>query len=226
MNLLALPAPYLPDTHLYPHSGRLPEVTYRTPWIRDATVSVDKFQCDSPEKLKQEGKINEGLIDSDLIERMMLPTELELDVSLTLSPKTSPTRLCPSTSQLEKEELSPLCRRSLVSVRAHTEMETALWKAEKHPTFVVGFLLAEPETPEPAVDFQPLSEAVKVLKLEKQSFVTAAAELRSQMSKGTSQVYLCSNCELTENLRSELPSTREEKMEDFKKLSPDHELCE
>ncbi|XP_053277060.1 protein shortage in chiasmata 1 ortholog [Pleuronectes platessa] len=192
--------------------------------LSDATVSVDKFQCDSPEKLKQEGKINEGLIDSDLIERMMLPTELELDVSLTLSPKTSPTRLCPSTSQLEKEELSPLCRRSLVSVRAHTEMEKALWKAEKHPTFVVGFLLAEPETPEPAVDFQPLSEAVKVLKLEKQSFVTAAAELRSQMSKGTSQVYLCSNCELTENLRSELPSTREEKMEDFKKLSPDHEL--
>ncbi|XP_060927905.1 protein shortage in chiasmata 1 ortholog [Limanda limanda] len=192
--------------------------------LSDATLSVDKFQCDSPEELKQEGKRNEGLMDSDLIESMMLPTELELDVSLTLSPKTSHIRLCPSTSELEKEELSPLCSRSLVSVRAHTEMEKALWKAEKHPTFVVGFLLTEPETPEPALGFQPLSEAVKVLKLEKQSFVTAAAELRSQMSKGTSQVYLCSNCEVTESLRSELPSTRDEKMEDFKKVSPDHEL--
>ncbi|XP_047197297.1 protein shortage in chiasmata 1 ortholog [Hippoglossus stenolepis] len=191
---------------------------------QDATVSVDKFQCDSPEEPKQEGKMNGGLIDSNLIERMMLPTELELDVSLTLTPKTSHTRLCLSTSELEKEELSPLCRRSLVSVKAHTEMEKALWKAEKHPTFVVGFLLAEPETPEAAVDFQPLSEAVKVLKLEKQSFITAAAELKSQMSTGTSQVYLCSNREVTESMRSELPSTREEKMKDFKKLSPDHEL--
>ncbi|XP_069379560.1 protein shortage in chiasmata 1 ortholog [Paralichthys olivaceus] len=194
---------------------------------QDAPVSVEKFQCNSPEERKQEDKMNGGLIDSDLIvsiERMVLPTELELDVSLTLAPKTSHTCLCPSTSELQKEELSPFCRRSLVSVRAHTQMERALWKAEKHPTFVVGFLLAEPQTSEPAVDFQPLSEAMKVLQLEKQSFMSAADDLQSQMNTGTSPVYLCSSREFTESIRSEFPSIREEKMEDFKKLSPDHEL--
>lgn len=30
----------------------------------------------------------------------------------------------------------------MVSARAQGEMETALWKAEKHPTFMVGFLFA------------------------------------------------------------------------------------
>ena len=40
MNLLALPAPYLTGTSdLYPHSGSLPEVTYRTPWIRGTQVA-------------------------------------------------------------------------------------------------------------------------------------------------------------------------------------------
>lgn len=57
MSLLALPTPYFTGTHdLYPHSGQLPEVTYRTPWIRgikssllicgqtvDATYDADEF---------------------------------------------------------------------------------------------------------------------------------------------------------------------------------------
>lgn len=35
MDLMSLPAPYSTGTsNLYPHDGKLPEDTYRTPWIR------------------------------------------------------------------------------------------------------------------------------------------------------------------------------------------------
>ncbi|XP_008416207.1 uncharacterized protein C9orf84 isoform X2 [Poecilia reticulata] len=44
MNLLSLPAPYLPGTSdLYPHSGRLPDDTYRKPWIRGKVISSCKL---------------------------------------------------------------------------------------------------------------------------------------------------------------------------------------
>uniref|UniRef100_A0A3Q2Q856 Shortage in chiasmata 1 n=1 Tax=Fundulus heteroclitus TaxID=8078 RepID=A0A3Q2Q856_FUNHE len=40
LNLLALPTPYLTGGHdLYPHSGRVPDVTYRMPWIRGKVIS-------------------------------------------------------------------------------------------------------------------------------------------------------------------------------------------
>lgn len=39
MNLLALPTPYFTGaSDLYPHCGKLPEVTYRTPWTRGTQV--------------------------------------------------------------------------------------------------------------------------------------------------------------------------------------------
>lgn len=41
----------------------------------------------------------------------MLPTEMELDVPLTSTPDTSQAQICPSTCQLQEEELSPLHRR-------------------------------------------------------------------------------------------------------------------
>uniref|UniRef100_A0A8D3DFF4 Uncharacterized protein n=2 Tax=Scophthalmus maximus TaxID=52904 RepID=A0A8D3DFF4_SCOMX len=189
-----------------------------------ASVSVDISQYDLPDDPREESKTNGRLIDSDFIGRVVLPTDMELDVTLTLTPKTSHADLCPSTSELEKEELSPPKRQSLVSARAHKEMETALWKAEKHPTSVVGFLLAEPQTSEAAVDFQPLSEAVKVLESEKQSFISAEGELQSEVRTGASQVYLCSIREFTESMRSESPPTREAKTEDFEKLSPEPDL--
>ncbi|KAG7221311.1 hypothetical protein INR49_017378 [Caranx melampygus] len=44
MSSLALPTPYFTGTHdLYPHSGNLPEVTYRTPWIRGKVTSTCKL---------------------------------------------------------------------------------------------------------------------------------------------------------------------------------------
>lgn len=75
---------------------------------------------------------------------------------------------------------------------------------------------------EPAVDFQPLSEALKVFQLEKQSLVCVGDDLQSRTGTGSPQVFLCSSCEFTENMRSEVPSTKHEEMEDFKKLSPEH----
>ncbi|XP_071339672.1 protein shortage in chiasmata 1 ortholog isoform X2 [Trachinotus anak] len=184
-----------------------------------ASLSVDISQYDLPEEPSKECKMTRDLMDSDFKGCMRPPAEMELDLTLSPTLKISPTHLRLSTSDLEWEELSPLHRRSLVSGRAHKEMEMALWKAEKHPTFVVGFLLAEPETYEPPLNFQPLSEAIKVIKSEKQSFFS---ELQSQTRTGTPQVYLCSNRGFTESMRSEVPPTKEKKLEDFEKLSPEH----
>ncbi|XP_037632604.1 protein shortage in chiasmata 1 ortholog isoform X2 [Sebastes umbrosus] len=188
--------------------------------LLDVSASVDVSQYEVPEETGSKCNMTGGLME--LAGREMLPTEMELDVTLTLSPKTSRTQICLSTCELQEEEVSVLCRRSLVSARAQSEMETALWKAEKHPTFVVGFLLAEPQMYEAAVDFQPLSEAWKVIKSGNQSFICAGDTLQSQMETGAPQVYLCSSREFTESIRPEFPSTTEEKMEDFKKLSPEH----
>ncbi|XP_070820016.1 protein shortage in chiasmata 1 ortholog [Chaetodon trifascialis] len=188
--------------------------------LSDLPASVDISQYEIRE---EPSKVNGDLIESEWAGRVMLPNEMELDVTLTPTPNTSRTQICLSTGQLQKEDVSLLHRRSLVSVRAQTEMEVALWKAEKHPTFVVGFLLAEPGICEPAVTFQPLSEALRVIKLEKQSFGCAGDKLPSQAGTGAPQVYLCSDCESTENMSCEFSSTKEEEMEDFKKLSPEHE---
>lgn len=44
MNWLALPMPYHPgDSDLYLHSGKLPEVTYRKPWIRGTRLRLSPF---------------------------------------------------------------------------------------------------------------------------------------------------------------------------------------
>lgn len=75
---------------------------------------------------------------------------------------------------------------------------------------------------EPAVGFQPLSEALTVTKLEKQSLVSTGDDLQSQMGTASRLGFSCSNCEFTESMRSEVPSTEHELMEDFKKLSPEH----
>lgn len=73
---------------------------------------------------------------------------------------------------------------------------------------------------ESAVDFQPLREASKVTKLEKESFISTADELESGM--GVLASSLCC-CEFTESLKSEFPSTGEEVVEDFRNLPPEHE---
>ncbi|XP_068189791.1 protein shortage in chiasmata 1 ortholog [Antennarius striatus] len=145
--------------------------------LKDVSVSVDISQY---EITYDPMEVNGGLIESESAGRVKLPTDLELDVTLMSTPKTiqSQTRL--STLELQKEELSPPCKRSLLSARAQTEMESALWKAEKHPGFVARFLLAEPQMCDPAVSFQPLSEALKVISvsphMEKSNAVAFHAE--------------------------------------------------
>ncbi|XP_068460526.1 protein shortage in chiasmata 1 ortholog isoform X2 [Clinocottus analis] len=189
--------------------------------LSDGSASVDISQYEVPEEPDVKCDIKGGLME--LAGRLMLPTEMELDVTLTSTPKTSRTPLCPSTCELQEEELSVISGGSLVSARAQKEMEAALWKAEKHPTFVVRLLLAEPQIYEPAVDFHPLSEAWKVITSENQSSViTDGDKLQSEMAIAALPAFLCINGEFTESIRTEFPSTTEEKMEDFKKLSPEH----
>ncbi|XP_059192347.1 protein shortage in chiasmata 1 ortholog isoform X2 [Centropristis striata] len=190
---------------------------------KDVSVSVDISQFEVPENPVEKCSMTGGLMESELAGRVMLPTDLELDVTLMATPKTSQTQICLSTCDLQEEELPELCRGSLVSARAQKEMETAVWEAEKHPTFVARFLLAEPQMFEPAVDFQPLSDAWRVMKSENESFMSVDDKLQSQMETGASPVYLCSSREFTESIRAECPSTTEEKMEDFKELSPENE---
>nr|XP_020444213.1 uncharacterized protein C9orf84 homolog isoform X2 [Monopterus albus] len=192
--------------------------------LPDASVSVDISQYVVPQEASdKEYMMNVGLIESELAGCMALPSEMELDLVLTPTFKNGRTKLCLFTSELQVEELPPLSRQSLVSAGAQKKMEMALWKAEKHPTFVVGFLLADPQIHEAAVDFQPLSEAFKVIKSEKRGFIDVGDELQSQTRKGAPLVYLCSNCEFTESMRSKCPVTKEEELEDFEKLSPEPE---
>lgn len=75
---------------------------------------------------------------------------------------------------------------------------------------------------EPAVDFQPLWEALKVIKLEKESFISAADKLQSEMETEVPQLSLCCCCDFTESMKSDLPSIREETGEDLSKLPPEH----
>ncbi|XP_026176904.1 protein shortage in chiasmata 1 ortholog [Mastacembelus armatus] len=189
--------------------------------LPDISQSVDISWYVVPELASEEHQMNAGLTESELTGCVVLPSEMELVVSQTTN--NSLTQLCLSTSELRKEELSPLHRRSLVSVGAPKEMEMTLWKAEKHPAFVVGFLLAEPQMHGEAVDFQPLSEALKTIKSDEQSFFSVGKELQSQMRMGTPQLYLCSYQELTESISSEFLSTKvKEDAEDFEKVSPEY----
>ncbi|XP_065818117.1 protein shortage in chiasmata 1 ortholog [Labrus bergylta] len=192
---------------------------------KDVPASVETSQYEIPEGPSRKLKINRGLTEPDLAGHLMLPTDLELDLTFTSTPdQNSQTKICPSTCELQWQELSPLCGRSLMSATVQHDMETALWRAERHPTFVVGFLLAEPQNTDPAVDFRPLSDALKMMKLENLHFDSIDDKLQSETGPGTSQVNLCSNYEFTESLRSEFPSNKPEKeMEDFQKLSLEHE---
>lgn len=73
-----------------------------------------------------------------------------------------------------------------------------------------------------AVGFQPLSEALRVTKLERQSFISTGDDPQSQMGTATPLGFSFTDCEFTENMSSEVLSTEHEQMEDFEKLSPEH----
>ncbi|XP_068603645.1 protein shortage in chiasmata 1 ortholog, partial [Brachionichthys hirsutus] len=174
--------------------------------IQTCVDTLEEFSKESPMKEEYEMpdepiKMNGSLIESESAGHVMLPTDLELDVTFMSTPKTSPTQTHLSTRELRREELSPPCKRSLLSARAQREMESALWKAEKHPAFVAGLLLAEPQMCEAALSFQPLSEALKVIRLEKHSFVCVDDKLPLQTVTGAPHsAYLFNNCDFIENI--------------------------
>ncbi|XP_014852459.1 PREDICTED: uncharacterized protein C9orf84-like isoform X1 [Poecilia mexicana] len=75
MNLLSLPAPYLTGTSdLYPHSGRLPDDTYRKPWIRGKVISSCKLFV-SGSVLDDLGQKNQ-LVNS--LERFIVEKDVEI----------------------------------------------------------------------------------------------------------------------------------------------------
>ncbi|XP_075324955.1 protein shortage in chiasmata 1 ortholog [Odontesthes bonariensis] len=184
-------------------------------------ATVDIFKYDVPQEHSKDSQMSGGLIESEFAGLVVPAAEMELDMILSPTPGTSQTSVCLSNSQLLEEDLSPFGRLSLVSPRTRTEMEAALWKSEKHLTFVAAFLLSEPQMYDPAADFQPLREALKLMRLEKESLVSADDKLKVQVEPGVLQVLGCSY-EFIESLRSEFPPTREEEKEDFTKLLPEH----
>lgn len=80
----------------------------------------------------------------------------------------------------------------------------------------------EPQMCEPDLCFQPLFEALKVLKSENQSFFCTGDNPQSETGVGTLQEFLYSNCEFTEKMRAEVPSSENTEMEDFNKLCLEH----
>ncbi|KAM9391431.1 protein shortage in chiasmata 1 ortholog [Pholidichthys leucotaenia] len=202
-------------------------------------ASVDFPQYEVLEKAEEECKLNGRLIESDfevtvaphfennvgynvfsVKGHLMLPSEMELDLTLTPTTPKSLTCIHLSTSEVQKESVMPVSQLSLLSERTQEKMKVALWKAEKHPTFVEGFLLSEPQIDEHSIDFQPLPEALNVLKMEKQRFISTNGNVETETS--VLQLTLCSGHELPERLKVEFPSTRERVMEDFYKIQPEH----
>ncbi|CAB1321682.1 unnamed protein product, partial [Coregonus sp. 'balchen'] len=159
---------------------------------------------------------------------LVLPTQMEMDLPLTPSPKPSLTQLCLASSQLPAEQISPLYRYYLVSEKDQEEMEQALWRAEKHPDLVLGFLLAEPQKSESVVQFQPLTKALKLLGIGRDNSVRLDEGMELSLL-GTSSPGLTGmngnvSSDFTESMMiSEQPhlmETLSSKIEDFTLLSP------
>ncbi|XP_078808483.1 protein shortage in chiasmata 1 ortholog isoform X4 [Oryzias latipes] len=185
--------------------------------------SMDLFQFDLLEKSKEQ-ESNTGLMEFS--GHLAPPADLELDSVLSLSPKKRSTHIGPSVTQLQKEELSP-CRLSLMSPRTRTAMETAVWKAEKHPASVERFLLAEPPTDDPAGGFQHVCEVLRLLKSEQLSCICVFDEMELQLDSEIPWMFTGRSSEFIEKLSagqwSEPPPTTEEEMEEFTRLVPEQE---
>ncbi|XP_056134719.1 protein shortage in chiasmata 1 ortholog [Lampris incognitus] len=189
-----------------------------------AFLAEDISQFELPVGTTADCRMNGGPAGQQSAEHLVLPTELELALALSPIQRTRLTQPCCSLSQLHVEQLSPVHRRLIVSERDQRDMELALWKAEKHRCCMLGFLLTEPRTCEPAVEFQPLSEALRILKIDHENVISAgdsiSDKLQSWMPAGVPDVYFSSSHEFTESLACESSSAKQDKVEDFTIISP------
>ncbi|XP_028313679.1 protein shortage in chiasmata 1 ortholog isoform X2 [Gouania willdenowi] len=183
--------------------------------------SMDICPYDLSEKADKGDTVNECLFDSHSAEHVMLPSEMELDLPITPTLKSSQLNGFPSTSELLQEPMSPLAKLSLVSARAQEEMTMALWKAEKHPPFEVRFMLAEPHVIGPAVDFKPLADAMEAFKLQRVSLTDDLPDQCDTVTGVLQQVW-GSNRDFKESLETCSSSIGKESMEDFQKLPLTH----
>ncbi|KAK7934337.1 hypothetical protein WMY93_005233 [Mugilogobius chulae] len=160
----------------------------------------------------------EGFADAGSTEQMKTLVDMEVDLTLSPIHKDS-NNFCLSTPTLFEEPFSPQGHISLGSVKDQRELEMVLWTSEKHPSFaLVDLMLREPQSYEPPVDFQPLSEALGFFKSEKLIFndePTVAAEFLPTP--------LCNSCDFIESITSDvLPSKTD--FEEFKKMCPEQDF--
>ncbi|XP_072289991.1 protein shortage in chiasmata 1 ortholog [Eucyclogobius newberryi] len=159
----------------------------------------------------------EGFADAEPTER--IKTSADMEVDLTLSPVRKACINTLSTSALVEEPLSPQGQICFGSAKCQRELEKALWTAEKLPTFVQGFMLTEPQTHERLVDFQPLSEALRMLKSEERF----SRDESTPAETGVLQTPLCSSTDFTESIKSDVPPSKTD-VEEFKKMSAEQDF--
>lgn len=184
-------------------------------------VTPKIFQVETYKKQNKES-LTEEFTDAESAGQIKSPVETELDLTLSPVSKDHHISNLTSTSGLYQEELSPIKQIALGSSKAQGELEMALWTAEKHPDYVLKYMLTEPQSYESTVDFQPLSEAMTFLKSKKQCFVSFD-EIDSRFGTGVQQMSLCNSCDFTETLMSH-SSFSKTVVEEFKKMSPEQDF--
>uniref|UniRef100_A0A673WVG6 Protein shortage in chiasmata 1 ortholog n=1 Tax=Salmo trutta TaxID=8032 RepID=A0A673WVG6_SALTR len=194
----------------------------------DALESVDISQFEVPRLPVNDShcEINEILLDLKSSDHLVLPTQMEMDLPLTPSPKPNLTQLCLASSQLPAEQISPLYRYYFVSEKDQEEMEQALWRAEKHLDLVMGFLLAEPQKSESVVQLQPLTEVLLGIGRDNSVRLDEGMELSllGTNSPGLTGMYGNGSSDFTECMmisdQPHLMETLSSMIEDFTLLSP------
>ncbi|KAM9821973.1 protein shortage in chiasmata 1 ortholog isoform 2-T2 [Syngnathus typhle] len=179
--------------------------------FKDKSASVDI--CHFP-SVESTGK--EDWMKDTPPEWVTLPTEMELELEVTLTPPTADTSHCHpclSSRDLQREELSPVGISSLVPAESQKQLRAVLWKAEKHPNYVLSLLFAEPEVEEAAVDFEPLNEALKSTSLESLAIEMEMGEFFGDMR------------ESPERLTTDVPSREDfnNVLDCFQSISPEPE---
>ncbi|XP_069043456.1 protein shortage in chiasmata 1 ortholog isoform X2 [Lepisosteus oculatus] len=90
--------------------------------------------------------------------RSRLYTQMETDPPLSPVCQTPQPAARGSCRELTAEQLSPIYRHHLISDSDREGIEGVLWQAEKHISSLIGLLLAEPQTPEPELQYRIAAE--------------------------------------------------------------------